>query len=189
MKNQKGNATKAVLIVLAVIGVFVGLLVQSYVSAYNYGNKAEKEILASWENNENILAQYSLKIQEMAQVPAMYAADLKDTYTSAIQGRYGKDGSKAMMQWIQEKNPNFDSTMYIKLQQVMEAGRNKFENAQTIFVDKKRTYETNLGYLWRGYWMRTAGYPNIDLSKYKIITSTHAKETFETGVDKGIKLR
>lgn len=189
MKKQHGNATKILIIVVAVLTIIIGIPATSYVSAYNYGNKAEKEILAAWENNENILAQYSLKVQEMAQVPAMYKDDLKEVYTSAIQGRYGQDGSKAMMQWIQEKNPNFDSSMYTKLQQVMEAGRNKFETAQTAFIDKKRAYETNLGFLWKGMWMRIAGLPKIDLSKYKIITSNHAKKTFETGVDEGIKLR
>ena len=31
------------------------------------------------------------------------------------------------------------------------------------------------------------GYPKIDLDDYKIITSEHAKETFESGVDQGIE--
>jgi hypothetical protein len=72
---------------------------------------------------------------------------------------------------------------------MIEAGRNKFENAQTRFIDAKRTYETNLGYLWKGTWMRIAGYPKINLDDYKIITSKHAKKTFETGVDEGVQLR
>jgi hypothetical protein len=71
----------------------------------------------------------------------------------------------------------------------MEAGRNKFENAQTKFIDTKRAYETNLGYLWKGMWLRTAGYPTINLDDYKIVSSGHAKKAFETGIDEAIKLR
>lgn len=189
MKYQKGNGLVIGLSILAIVLVLIAVPVMSYVQNYNYGNRAEREILAAWENNENILAQYSLKVTEMAQVPAMYKDDLKEVYTATMAGRYGADGSKAMFQWIQEKNPNFDSALYTKLQQVMEAGRNEFRVAQTQLVDRKRAYETNLGYLWKGFWLRTAGYPVIDLADYKIITSEHASSTFESGVDQGIKIR
>jgi hypothetical protein len=72
---------------------------------------------------------------------------------------------------------------------VIEAGRNKFENAQTKFIDTKLVYETDLGYLWKGFWLRVAGYPKIDLAKYVIISSEHAQDAFKNGVDKGLKLR
>jgi len=189
MKYQKGNALVIGLSILGILAVLIAIPMMSYVSNYNYGNRAEQEIIAAWENNENILAGYSLKVQEMAQVPAMYKDDLKEVYTSVMSGRYGENGSQAMFQWIQEKNPNFDSTLYTKLQQVMEAGRNEFKVAQTQLVDRKRAYETNMGYLWKGMWLNIAGYPKINLDDYKIITSKHASSTFEKGVDEGIKIR
>lgn len=187
--KQIGNALVTVLVVL---GIFVSLAlvgVVSYVSNANYGNRAEKQITAAWENNENILAQYSLKIAEMAQVPDMQRDDLKEVYRAALEGRYGADGSKAVFQWLQEQNPQLNAEVYTRLQQTMEAGRNEFRVAQTELIDLKRGYETNLGYIWKGFWLRLAGYPKIDLSKYKAITSEYAQEAFETGVDKGIDLR
>lgn len=190
MKNQKGSAAVVTLIcVLGSIAALIGVCVMAYVSNYNYGNKAEKQILAEWENNENILAGYSLKITEMAQVNTMYKDDVKEVFTSVMTGRYGENGSQAMWQWLKEQNPQIDPSLYTRLQQVMEAGRNEFKVSQTRFVDIKRTYETNLGYLWKGFWLRTAGYPKINLADYKIITSGHAKKAFETGIDEGIKLR
>lgn len=189
MKKQNGSLLVGVLVSVGAVVAIGAVLAGSYITNYNYGNRAEKQIEATWENNENILAQYSLKIAEMAQVPEMYKDDLKEVYTAAITGRYGSDGSQAMMQWLQEQNPNLDSAIYSRLQQTMEAGRNKFEHAQTELVDQKRGYETNLGYLWKGFWLGAAGYPKIDLDAFGIITSSHAKSTFESGVDTGIKLR
>ena len=179
---------KAVWAVVGVVAALVLVVGVSFVSNYNYGNAAEKEIVAQYDNMRNILAQYSLKVAEAAQVPAMQREDIKKITREAMQGRYGENGSKAVFQWIQEQNPQINSEVYTKIQQLIEAGRNKFENSQTKFIDTKRTYETNLGYLWKGFWLRVTGYPKIDLDEYVIISSEHANEAFETKVDKGLKL-
>lgn len=181
---------KTLIAILGVLGVIVAIAVGSYVSNYNYGNAAEKTIAAEYENMENILAQYSLKVKEAAQVPGMKTEDLQAVMRDAMTGRYGENGSQAAFQWIQENYPGqVTDGLYVQIQQIMEAGRNKFENAQTKFIDTKRAYETNLGYLWKGMWLRIAGYPKINLDDYKIISSGHAKKAFETGVDEAIQLR
>jgi hypothetical protein len=188
MKKQNGSSTIALIVILCIIAVIVGVCSVSFVVNYNYGNRAEKEITAAWENNENILATYSQKIMELAQIPAMYKDDVLDVYTKSITARYGEDGSDAMMQWIKEQNPNLDSGIYKTIQTEMIVGRNKFESAQTKLVDLKRGYETNLGYLWKGFWLTVAGYPKINLDDYDIISSGHAQDVFESGVDNGIQI-
>ena len=192
MKSQHGKIKGwmiGVISIAAILVVFIGTIAVSYISAHNYGAKAENTIVSEYENMENILGQYSLKISEAAQVPTMQKNDLRDVFSGAIQARYGKSGSQASMQWIKEQNPSLDQGTYKKLQQMIEAGRNKFENAQTKFIDTKRVYKTSLDYFWKGMWMKVAGFPKIDLSKYAIVSSTHAKETFKTGIDTGLKLR
>lgn len=192
MKKQLGKISGAVLaliIVVASIIVIGGTLFASYVSAHNYGVRAEQQIVAQYEDMENILGQYSLKVAEAAQVPAMMKDDMKEVMTSVMTARMGADGSKAMFQWFQEHQINLDPQLYRQIQQMIEAGRDKFANAQTQFIDTKRVYETNLGYFWKGMWMRIAGFPKIDLDQYRIISSDHAQEAFETGVDKGLTLR
>lgn len=178
---------------LIIIGVVIAALIAivggSYVSNYNYGNEAERTIEAEYENLQNVLGQYSLKIKEAAQIPSMQTEDLAALYTGSLDARYGEGGSQAAMQWIREQNPNLDQSTYLQLQQMIEAGRNKFENHQTKFLDTKRQYETNLGYLWKGLWLRVAGYPKLDLDEFEIVISQHAKDTFETGVDEGLELR
>merc|ERR1711974_67934 len=122
----------------------------------------EKGLEASYEDSQNVLSQYSLKIAESAQIPEMYTNDLKAVYTATVQGRYGEAGSQAMMQWIQEHNPNFDASLYKTIQQQIEAGRNKFEVSQRLVIEKKKIYETQLSYAVTGTLLRIMGFPKID---------------------------
>lgn len=175
--------------VVAVLGVLGLVVFGSYVSAYNSGNRYEQQIEAEWTNNKNVLAQYGQKIQEAAQIPSMQADDVAKILTGALDARYGSDGSKAAFQWIQEQNPNVSSEVYIKLQQIIEAGRNKFENSQTRLIDVKRAYKTELGSFWRGLWLGFAGYPKVDLEKFNIVTTGRTEKAFETGIEDPLKLR
>lgn len=161
----------------------------SYVSAFNTANMYEKKIVASHENLQNVLSQYQNKIGEMVQVPSMYKDDLKEVVSAAIQGRYGEGGSKAVFQWLKEQNPSLDVSVYSKIQVAIEGGRDRFTNEQTIFLDTKRAYETQLGSFLTGTFMRIAGYPKIDLDKYKIVTNVATEKAFETGIDEPVKLR
>lgn len=180
---------KTGLITAIVLGAFVGVGAVSYISAYNTGNRMERLIVATDENNRNILAQYGNRVAEAAQIPAMQRDDLTAVVTAALEGRYGDDGSRAVFQFIQEQNPQIDSTVYVQLQRMIEAGRIEFAAAQTKLVDQKRIYETSLGSFWQGTWMNVAGYPRIDLDEYQIVSTARADEAFETGIEEPIQLR
>ena len=173
--------------IAAAVAAVVGI---SYISAANYGVEAEAGIKAKYRNNENVYAQGTQMVIEVAQVPEMYAADLKEIVKAAIQGRYGTEGSKATFQMLREQNPNLDPAMYSKIQQVIEGFRNKFEISQTGLLDQCQTYEKQRGYMWRGFWLKLAGYPKLDIEKMCMPVSTSkARQTFETGIDTGIQLR
>lgn len=179
--------TIAAAAVVAVVGLAV---VGSYISAANYGVEAEAGIKAKYRDNENIYAQGTQKVIEIAQVPDMYAADLKEVVKAAIQGRYGENGSQATFQWLKEQNPSLDSSMYKKIQQVIESFRDEFKNAQTGLLDRCQTYEKQRGYVWSGFWLRMAGYPKQDIEKMCMPISTNkARQTFDSGIDTGIQLR
>lgn len=186
--------------ILSATGILITIFIiglVSYVSAYNYGNRAENEIVAAWENNENILAQYGQKITEAAQVTEMQRDDVAAILTGGLEARYGADGSQAMFQWLQEQNPNVGPEVYTKVQQLVEAGRNEFKVAQTRLVDSKRSYRTALGSLWQGrLWLNLAGYPTINVGfpngsqdDYSVITTQRAGDAFESGVEEPIQLR
>lgn len=192
MSNQKGGVSPVLVVVLGMLSILIllaGSVVISYVSASNAGNRMEVSLETTWTNNQNVLGQYTLKLQEVASVPDMYKNDLKEIVSAEMSGRYGAQGSKANMQWIQEHSQNFDSSMYTKIQQVIESGRNEFQNDQTRLLDEKRVYQTQLGSVWTGFWLHAAGYPKVDLAKYKPVVAQDTAKAFETGVQGPVKLR
>lgn len=189
LKNQRGAVWMLMLIPMAFFFMIAAVGVVSYIKYYNYGNRAENTIKAEYTNMENILAQYGLQIAEAAQIPTMQADDLTRIFTGTLEARYGTNGSQAAFQWLQEQNPQLDQSTYARIQVMIESGRNRFENAQTKFIDTKRVYETNLGYLWSGFWLGVAGYPKIDMDDYVIISSGRAQNAFETKVEEPINLR
>lgn len=181
-----GLVTLLFLVALAVVG--------TYVSYANMGNRYENDILARVTDNQNVLGQYTIRISEMAQVPEMYRDDLKDVIRETFEGRYGADGSRGVMQWIQEQNLPFDSSLYTRLQQSMESGRMEFTNKQTALIDSCRQYSTELGSVWQGFWLGLAGYPNKTAGFNKDvacrpIVAANTAQIFESGVDTGVQLR
>jgi hypothetical protein len=183
--------TKSILAISSAIVIFgaVAFSAVSYISAYNLGNRLEQNIVATYENNRNVLAQYGNRVSEAAQIPAMQRDDLTQVVTAALEGRYGEDGSQAVFQWIQEQNPQIDSTVYVQLQRIIEAGRIEFANEQTKLVDQKRVYETALGSFWKGTWLNISGYPSINLDDFQIVSTSRANEAFEFGIEEPIQLR
>lgn len=175
--------------VLGVIVMAAFLFGSSYVSANNYGARLDAALKAQYNDMENILGQYSLKLTEAAQVPAMYRDDVQKVLSSAISARYGAGGSKAVFQFLKEQNPSLDVSVYRKVQELVESGRNEFQNAQTKFLDTKRGYEAQTNYFWQGMFLRMAGYPKVPFDAYKLISSEHAQASFKSGVDKAIPLR
>jgi hypothetical protein len=172
------------------LGTLVAVGFGSYVSAANYGNKVETQLQGIVENNQNIYAQGTQRVLEIAQVPAMYKDDLKELVKADIEGRYGQGGSKATMQWIKERNLNLPETMYTKIQQEVAGFRMDFQNNQTKLVDVKASYKTQLGSVWSGMWLSFAGYPKIDLDKYKPIITARTEQVFQAGKEEApLKLR
>jgi hypothetical protein len=182
MKKQTGSAIVVVVVAILAMILAVGTLaVVSYVSAANQGNEMEMGLKATFDNNKNLMAQYSQKVMEAAQVPAMARDDLLKLTKAAIEGRYGEKGSQAVFQMITEQNPTVDGALYRKIQQIVESGRNEFQNGQTRLIDQKRAYETQLGYVWKGFWMHLAGYPKVNLAEYKIVTTDRTESSFKAG--------
>lgn len=187
---KKKNVPIGVIVAIVAVLAVIGLGFITYASAVAFGSEQEEAILATQNDNRQVLAQTTTSIKEMAQVPTMAADDLSRVMESAFQGRYGENGSQAAVQLIVEAYPGqIDPVLYRNIQTRIESGRIQFMNNQTKLVDQKRVYQTNLRYLVRGFWLRTAGFPTIDLDAIQPVSSTSANRAFETGVDDGITLR
>lgn len=176
-------------VVLAIILAVVGLGASNYISYHDQAVNYETRLDAQWNSSKNTLSTYTTKVQEVAQVPGMYRDDLMKVVEATFQGRYGQDGSKAVFQFIKESNLNLDAGMYRQIQQVMESGRNDFKASQDAIIDTRRSYVTQLNKVWSGFWMKLAGYPKVDLNKYKVVVVEGIDQKFDTGRDEVIKLR
>lgn len=170
----------------AVLAVVVIMFLFSY---NNMGNGYEQRLSGVKDNAENIIAQYQLLVVEAAQVPEMQRDDLTEVITAALDGRYGENGSRAIFQAISEDNPQIDSTVYVKLQTIMQSGREDFKREQTRQRDIMTEYQTKLGNMPSGFFLGVMGYPKIDLNDFQLVSTERANELMETKIEEPIKLR
>lgn len=179
-----------VLLGLGVTGLLVAVLgISSVIGINNDFVAQEASLSAQYKQNQNNYDNMVKKVTEVAQVPTMMTDDLKEVTKAAITGRYGAGGSKAVLQFIKEQNPTLSPEIYTKVQQVIESGRNSFSAEQTVLLDKKRVYETQLNSFPTGIIARAMGFPRIDLSKIDIVTSDRTEKAFDTKKDEPMKLR
>lgn len=182
------KTTTVLLAVFSCVAMLSAIFFFTYVGKYDQAVSYEAQISRFDKDSQNVLSNYTMKIKEMAQVPDMYKEDLQDVIKATFQGRYGKDGSQAMFQWIQEQNIQFDSTLYTNLQAAMEAGRDEFRLAQTKKIDVCEDYR---GYTKKFFNSMFIGdeFPSKGIDKMcQVIQSQSTKDTFESGTDEVIKL-
>lgn len=167
-------------------------------STYNSLIGQEKGVSASWSNSQIVYDNFWKKVQEVAQVPESYKDAFKDVLLAPTEARYaGKDPAFLM---ITEANPQLDPSMYVKVQQVIEAGRNEFAQSQTTLRDRQRAYETNLSTFPNNLLAGVFGFPHevngelrpakdldgdgkYTVLDYPIVTSDRTQQVFTTGRD------
>ena len=121
-------------------------------------------------------------ISQQAQVSNEYKDAFKEIYPDLIAGRYSQ-GDGSLMKWIQEANPEFDTSLYKTLMQTIEVQRLQFQKSQERMLDIIREHDT-LCETYPGTWFVKNKAP-ID---YTVISSTKTKLTMETGVDDDVDL-
>lgn len=188
--KQKGGAVLVLVSVLGILAAIAAVAFLSYMSAYDTGNRMDNQLISIRENNQNIYAQGTQTIMEIAQVPTMYKDDLKEIVVGEIQGKYGKEGSKATVQFLRDRNINLSEKLYLEIPQAIKAFRSKFEANQTIMIDVARNYKTIQGSLWQGFWLRIAGFPKVNMADFKPITTDQTEQVYKAGKESGpLKLR
>ena len=180
---------RTVLIILGLFAVcFVGTLAVlgiGYVSVHNTCNAKEATLMATKDQSKSVYDNFWKKVKEVAQVPAEYSKDMGDTYAKIMNARYG-NSNKVMMNWIKEANPNFDSSMYTKVQQVVESGRNDFQDSQKQMIDQVRDYKTYVNSMPTSFFAGLAGYPKIKWEDFEVLTSERTDDAFKTHKDQAV---
>ena len=167
--------TPSLIIIVAAVAILLILLIMFF----TYNNKEiylRKEADAQRKKIESTHDKMWKVIKQKAEVSDKYRETFERVYPEIIAGRYS-DGSSAM-KWIQEANPNFDTSLYNDLMQAIEIQRTHLHNAQTRMLDVIRERASLIeGYPSR--WVIT----NKSEIEYEVISSTKTHNVVETRVD------
>lgn len=199
MMKQKGSAATAILIVFALLFGTM-LLVAGAVTVWAIGVQnrfvsLENQISAEYDKGKAILSQGGQAVADMSKLTGVAAKQIKDVTVSAIQGRYGDGGSKAVFQVLQEQNGAVDPQLYRNVQAKIAGTREEFQNNQNLVTDRKRAAYTMLDTIPTKYVLGFFGQPDKNIGyrgqkdDYPVILSVQSKSTFETGIDKGFDIQ
>lgn len=184
---------KAGIIISSIIAllVLVGLSIfTTYQSVHDNAVSWEATLEKKNGETEAVLSRVTVAVQQTAGVVEIYANDVKEVISAAVQGRYGKDGSKAVFQMIQEKNPTVSDKVYLKLADLIGGGQKEVEIVQVQKLEVCAAYKKELGYLVRGAILRFAGFPKADLAlECRVISDSATRSAMETGLQQPVKLR
>jgi hypothetical protein len=177
-------------LVLGLFAIFAVAVFVDYISFTNDANKFENGIKAQYSDNQNVYDNGWKEVKEKAQVPEMYTEQLKELYDGTMKGRYGSEGSRAILQLIKEQNPDLKPEIFLAIQQSIESFRRRFTQAQTELVSRKQEYTNFLtANTSSRFYNMFAGYPRIDMTKFDIVTSERTEETFRTKKADEIRLK
>lgn len=168
--------SKSLLVVLGVVGVVLAgvlLVVGMYFSYSNKEIALRTQIGAQQKSNMATFDAMWKIIKEQAGV----TEEWKDTFAKEVipelvKGRTGG----ALMKFVTEANPNFDTKLFEKLMNSIEGQRTEFKNTQNKLLDQQREHTTLL--LTFPGSMFLAGRQPIEVT---IVTSGRTEKAFETG--------
>jgi len=173
-------------VVWLIIGLFVVVLGIASLSMYfSYNNEEvalRKQAEAQRGKVEGVFDTMWKTISQQAQVSNEYKDAFKEIYPDLIAGRYSQ-GDGSLMKWIQEANPEFDTSLYKQLMQTIEVQRIQFQKSQERMLDLIREHET-LCETYPSKWFISNKTP----IEYTVISSTKSKMTMETGIDDDVEL-
>lgn len=165
--------------VLAVVGI---ILVMMYINYNNQEVRLRKEAEAQKGKVESVHDKMWKTIQQKAGVTDEYREAFEKIYPELISGRYSQ-GDGSAMKWIQESNPEFDTSLYKDLMQAIEVQRAYFDQAQTRMLDIIRQRETLLETIPAKFFIS-----NKSKIEYTIVSSTRSKGVMVTGLDDEVDL-
>lgn len=172
--------TPSLIIIVAAVAILLVLLIMFF----TYNNKEiylRKEADAQRKKIESTHDKMWKVIKQKAEVSDKYRETFERVYPEIIAGRYS-DGSSAM-KWIQEANPDFDTSLYNDLMQAIEIQRTHLHNAQSRMLDVIRE-RASLIESYPSRWFIT----NKSEIEYELISSTNTREAVATHTDDNIDL-
>lgn len=187
MENQSRSfwqKNKSFIIIGGVIALFLLIYIPMSISYSNYANRTEEAAIAKTQACKVDYDNMWKIIQQQAGVTEHYEESFKEIYTELIDGRYSTDDGKgALMSWIQEDNPTFDSKLFDKLMNTIESQRTDFSTRQKELISIGEDYNKNRVTFPASWFIGDR--PRMDVT---IVTSTKTEKVYETGIDDDVNL-
>lgn len=180
-----------VCVAVGLAGLLVAIVVINIIGYKQYAVQAENALTAQYTQNQNNYSNFTNSVVEMLQVADVQKDAVKEIVYGTMQGRYGKNGSQAVFQFLKEQNVQLDQSTFIKVSTRIEAGRKDFEQSQKLLLDKLQVYKSNTDpdNFPKGWMLNRLGFPRIVLADLKVITSDKTQQAFTSGTDNAIKLK
>lgn len=154
------------------------------VNVYNTHINLKTKIEAQQDVNKANFDAMWKKISQVSQVSDKYKAGLTEVLNAYTSGRK-TDSDQLLMNWIKEAIPNFDSSIYKQINNIVVSSRDDFFNNQKILIDLSRQHNQFIQKFPNNLF---CGILNIQPIEIKVITSTKTEQTFETGKEDDIKI-
>ena len=171
--------------IIGIIAVVVLAVVIGFLMNMSYNNKeVELRELAEAQrgNIESVYDNMWKILSQKAQVSSEYKDAFSEIYPALIEGRYSQ-GDGSLMKWIQESNPNFDTSLYQDLMKSIEIERKSFANEQKRMLDIIREHKVLCQRVPSKWFV-----DNKAEIEYTVISSTKSKATMESGIDDDVDL-
>lgn len=182
-KSRGSEKMGKILIILGVsFVVAVGTIVVWGTGVFNRAISLENKAEAQQENLEVVHDQMWKTLQQKAGITSQYKDAFAEIYPALMSGRYSEGGG-SLMKWVQEKNPDFDTSLYKDLMDSVEGLRAKFATEQKLLLDIAREHKNLRQQIPSS--IIAGGRPEIEV---KLVTSTRSKAAVESGVDDDVNL-
>lgn len=178
------STKKIIALVSSVIGVMVIIILFAMnISIENNEIDLRETTVAQNKRCETYFDKMWKILTQKAGVTIQYKDAFMEIYPKLIEGRYSQ-GDGSLMKWIQESNPDFDTSLYKDLMKSIEIERTGFFNEQSILIDMQREHKV---YLQKApsRWFLDDNLKPVDI---KVITSSRTDEVYRTGKEDDIEL-
>ena len=177
---MKNYVTYGIVAIVLSAAVILGLM---YLNYSNAEIRLRQQIEAQQDSNEAVFDNTWKIIKQQAQVTDKYKDSFKEIYVEIMDERYEGDRAGALMSWVTESNPEFDTSLFSQLMTSIEAQRNKFTTEQRKLIDYKRSHDTMLKVAPSSWFVGKRGEIEIN-----IVTSAYTDEVFAAGEENNIEL-
>lgn len=166
---------KIAISVMIFVGAFVLIGLTSYFSYSNEEIQLRNLVDAQQQTNEAYFDKMWKIISQKAEVSQQYENAFREIYPDLMKGRY--DNNKGgLMSWIQEHNPNFDTSLFASVMTSIEAERTGFFVEQKKLIDLGREHNNLIEVFPSSVFLM-----NRDVIDLTIIKSEQTEDVFKVG--------